>query len=236
MASYKKDINLLAAMTRKTPRVHPLAFIVPVLTFLGLGLLIASSVIWVTGQTTLLTLERDELQHYMDSPRVSEGQAEAVSLQAAATEVQARAAEVKGTLYNLSSYPDLSGEEFQTIFNFAGENIQLTEFNYDRRSGTLSFSASSQSVRGIPTFIAALRESGIFADVQYKGYVNGVRIETGGPVFDPITEVTTLPNIEIYEYLYQVSCLVANPTPGLPALDEAASSDVKDATTERSAE
>jgi hypothetical protein len=206
-------------MTKKKSRVNPFTIIVPIIIFLVLGGIIATSIVWITGQTALLTLQRNELKSYMNSTRVTEGQVEVANLNATAQEKQALASEVKSTLYNLSSYPDLSGDNLETVIAFAGENIELANFSYDRRTGTLTFSATSQSVRRMPVFIAALRECGIFSDVQYQGYVNGVRIDAGYPVYDPETDQTTLESYEIDEYRYQVSCLVVNPSATLPALD-----------------
>lgn len=234
LASYKKDINLLDAMTKKKSRVNPLALIVPIFVFLVLGAGIALSTFWITSQTVALTLERDSLQNYMTSSRVTEGQQEAQTLQAQVGQLQALASEVRGTLYNLSSYPDLTGEDFQAVFEMSGEDIELTHFMYDRRTGVLSFTATCESVRKIPVFVTALRDSGIFSDVQYKGYANETRTESGNPILDPVSKTTTIETWTVSEYHYDISCLVANPAPTLPALEEesAAEGDTEEGSSE----
>jgi hypothetical protein len=216
MATYKKDINLLAAMTKKKSRVSPLALIVPILVFVLLGAGIAVSTVYITSQTTELSLKRDDLQSYLDSPRVLDGQRQVASLKSEAERLQSLASQVRGTLYNLSSYPDLAGKDFQYIFELAGEDIELTHFSYDRRTGALHFSATCQSVRKIPIFVQSLRTCGIFSDVQYQGYVSETESVIGSPILDPVTDITTLSTYEIQEYRYEISCLVAYPVPTLP--------------------
>jgi hypothetical protein len=230
MASYKKDINLLAAMTKKKSRVSPLALIVPILVFLALGAAIAFSLYSISTQVANLTMQRDDLQRYMDSARVVDGQAEASSLRSQAEQVQSLATEVRGTLYNLSSYPDLTGEDFQAVFDLAGYDVELTHFTYDRRTGALNFSASCESVRRMPIFIQSLRGCGIFSDVQYTGYANDIRTETGSPILDPVSKTTTFETWEVSEYRYEVSCLVAYPAPALPPLPEAPAESTDDGT------
>jgi hypothetical protein len=222
MATYKKDINLLTAMTKKKPRVNPFALIIPLIVFVALGAGITVSIFEISAQTAQLTMQRDDLQTYLDSPRVANGKIEAQNLQAQANEVQALASEVKGTLFNLSSYPDLTGENIQAIYDLAGYEIELTHFSYDRRTGALSFSASCWSGRQVPYFVQALRECGIFSDVQYQGYANETHTVTGSPLLDPVTETYEFETWEEIEYHYEISCLVASPAPTLPPLGNGA--------------
>jgi hypothetical protein len=219
MASYKKDINLLGAMAQKKSRVSPFVIIVPILIFLMLGTLIVFSTSWYASTMATLTIERDTLQNYLDSTRVTDSQDKAEEVRLAAAEMGRRADEVAGTLYILSSYPDLGSEQFQAIFEFAGDNIELADYVYDRRTGILSFSATSASVRTMPRFVQSLRECGHFSDIQYRGYVRSVHIETGEPVTNPVTEVTTITSTEIVEYRYEVVCKLVGPVPSLPPVE-----------------
>jgi hypothetical protein len=219
VAGYKKDINLLDAMAQKTARVSPLAVAVPVVVFLVLGVFIALGVTWYTSTTTLLSAERTSLQQYLESARLNEAQNKAEELKAQAIEMQGLAGMVKDTLYSLSSYPDLYEEHFDFIFELAGDNIELADYRYDRRTGVLSFSATSPSVRHIPYFVQGLRESNYFSDIQYQGYVKGVRTEDGEPVINATTDVTTIPTIEVTEYRYEITCKLTGPAPALPPLE-----------------
>jgi hypothetical protein len=219
MASYKKDINLLGAMTRKKSRVSPLVIIVPIFIFLILGALIVFATFWYTSTMASLTIERNNLQSYIDSTRVTDSQDKAEEVRIAATEMGQRADEVVGMLYILSSYPDLGGEQFQAIFDFASDNVELADYVYDRRTGILSFSATSSTVRNIPRFVQSLRECGYFSDIQYRGFVRSTHLETGEPVLNPVTEVTTIVNTEIVEYRYEIVCKLVTPPPSLPPVE-----------------
>lgn len=219
MASYKKDINLLAVMTQRKSRINPLAVIIPIAVFLALGAGIFFGTIWYTTNMAELTFQRDDLKRYIESARVTNSQDNTRALRLAAEEMQLRANEVRETLYNLSSYPDLHGEQFQAIFDYAGDEIELSGYVYTRVSGTLSFSATSERVSRMPVFIQNLRESGLFSDVQYQGYVMGTRTESGTPVLDRTTDMMVTPTYTVTEYLYEVTCRVTTPTPALPPVD-----------------
>jgi hypothetical protein len=199
--------------------MSPFVIVVPIIVFLALGAALAFGLIWYTTLTATLTAERDSLQRYIDSSRVNDSQEKAQAARAEADLMKSRANEVKDTLYNLSSYPDLYGEHFYIIFGFAGADIELSEYVYDRRTGVLSFSATSPSVRRMPYFIQSLRECGTFSDIQYRGYVQGTRTEDGAPVTSPLTDITTIPTIEVIEYRYEITCKLVDPTPSLPPVE-----------------
>jgi hypothetical protein len=219
MATYKKDINLLSVMRRKRPRINPFAIIIPILVFVALGTAVVMGVLWFGNRITSLTLERDSLQSYIDSARLNDSQAETDRLRMQAEDMAFKANEVKSVLYGLSSYPDLSGEDFQVIFDYAGTTIELSGFTYDRRTATLSFSATATSVHAMPVYVQSLRECGIFSDVQYTGYVNSIRSVPGNTVTDEDGNETVV-NIEISEYRYDLTCQVAKPQPFLPPIEE----------------
>jgi hypothetical protein len=208
-------------MTQKKSRVSPLVIVVPTIVFLLLGALIAFSIVWYSTTMAVLTTERDTLQLYIESSRVEDSQEDAQALKAEADEMQARASEIKSTLLNLSSYPDLYGEHFRTIFDFAGYDVEVSEYVYDRRTGTLSFAAISPGVRRMPYFIQSLRDCGYFSDIQYRGYVRGTHSESGEPVIDELTDITTIPTIEVIEYRYEITCKLVAPVPSLPAVEGA---------------
>jgi hypothetical protein len=219
MATHKKDINLLAVMTNKTSRVNPLVIVVPIVVFVLLGALIMLSTFRYATTVATLVAERDSLQLYLDSTRVEDSTEKAEEYKALATDMEQRASGVKNTLYNLSSYPDLYGEHFDIIFELAGEDITLADYAYNRRTGVLSFSATSPSVRQMPHFVQGLRDCGYFADIQYRGYVRGTHTESGEPTIDPVTEITTIPSITVIEYRYEITCKLASPSPALPPVE-----------------
>ncbi|MDR1082797.1 MAG: hypothetical protein LBL27_02890 [Coriobacteriales bacterium] len=220
MASYKKDIDLLAVMAQKQARVSPLMVLVPIVVFLVLGALIALGIFWYLSTTAVLITERDNLQLYLDSTRVNNFQEEAAALEAQATEMEGQAEEVKGTLYNLSSYPDMYEEQFDIIFTLAGNDVTLSDYIYDRRTGILNFSASSTSVRRMPQFVQGLRDDGHFVDIQYQGYVKEVNAATGAVETRPTTETATTSSNKASEYRYEITCKLVGPNPVLPEVEE----------------
>jgi hypothetical protein len=220
VAAHKKDINLLASMTTtKKSRVSLLAILIPVIVFLILGALLAVGSFWYVTTTTALETERSELQFYLNSSRVETSHERENAARELAETTRRQAEDLKGTLYNLSSYPDLYGEHFDAIFALAGDDIHLADYAYDRRTGIMSFSASSQSVRRMPHFIKGLRDCEYFSDIQYRGYVRSSHNESGRPIIDPITDITTVPTISIIEYRYEITCQLTRPNPALPAVE-----------------
>jgi hypothetical protein len=211
-------------MTPRKSRAGLLAILIPIVVFLILGALLAVGTFWYLSTMTALGIERDELKHYLDSSRVEVSHEKEEEFKGLAAEATRRAEGVKGTLYSLSSYPDLRGEHFEALFSLAGDEVEVADYAYDRRSGVMSFSATSQSVRRIPHFVQGLRECGYFSDVQYRGYVRSTSTSSGSPVIDPVTDITTIPTISIIEYRYEITCQLVSPSPALPAVeaDEAA--------------
>ena len=207
MSSYKKDINLLAAMRHGEQRARRITVLLPVAIFLLFGVLVLASSLWFVGTVGRLTSQRDQLHQYLESERANSSEQQADGLKAQADEMQAQANEVSGNLLNLSTYPDIYREQFTVIYSLAGEDVEISNIAYDRRSGVLSFSASSFSVRRMPEFVKSLRDSGIFADVQYEGYVLGGSPGAGS---------AAIANGEVGGYVYELRCLLIKPVPSLP--------------------
>jgi hypothetical protein len=61
----------------------------------------------------------------------------------------------------------------------------------------------------MPGFVKSLRDSGLFADVQYQGYM------LGGNLTGP----STSGGDTVGGYVYELRCLVLAPTPTLPTVD-----------------
>ncbi|MDR0350949.1 MAG: hypothetical protein LBH64_05285 [Coriobacteriales bacterium] len=215
MATYKKDINLLAVMRRRRPRVNPLVIVIPILVALILGSGIGLGAMWLTTRVAALTIERNDLQSYLDSRRLEDSQNQADEARREADKMTALASEVKNTLYNLSSYPDLTGEDIDSLFNFAGIATDIADFSYDRRTGTLNFTASTVSVHTMPALVQTLRGCGIFSDVQYTGYASSTASEIISTSTDEDGVVTSITE-EVTVYHYALVCKVTKPQPFLP--------------------
>jgi hypothetical protein len=99
--------------------------------------------------------------------------------------------------------------------------------SYDRRTGILSFSASSENVTSFPGFVEALRATGLFADIQYRGYVKSSHTEIASQSTDEAGIVTTTYYTTV-EYGYTVVCQLAKPQPHLPDVPETEDDDAGD--------
>jgi hypothetical protein len=83
----------------------------------------------------------------------------------------------------------------------------MSGFAYDRTTGILSFNASCGSATRISIFIAELRSSGIFSDVNYSGYSGGTVTVPGEPQTASDGAITET-EVTVTEYTFNVSCRV----------------------------
>lgn len=199
-------------MRRGELRSRRVSVLLPVAIFLLFSILVIGSSLWFISTVTALTAQRDQLQQYLDNEQADNSGQPTDGLKLQADQMRAQANEVSGNLLNLSSYPDLYREQFTVIYSLAGEDVEISNIVYDRRGGILSFSASSYSVRRMPVFVKSLRDSGLFADVQYQGYVLGLNGQ------NPLAGAG---DGTVGGYVYELRCLVLAPLPELPALPDA---------------
>jgi hypothetical protein len=234
-----KDINLIVAQDRRhkiarEERIvavrQPLLILVLVLLLLGLGYY------YLHSKTIVLEDERNRLLGAINDPIIIADYNESLKLQDAALRMVAQKDELERILLNLSSYPDMQGGHFHTIYEYASGRIDISNVRYDRESGVLSFNAVSETVTGVPIFVAQLRMSYIFEDIKYEGYTEQVQSfsenlppkpeprldEFGNHVINPITEepvydlVPQTRSWTIRSYAFAVTALVKAPEPSLP--------------------
>jgi hypothetical protein len=98
-------------------------------------------------------------------------------------------------LKNLSSYPDLSREQFVAIYDLAGTSIDISKISYDRRTGILKFEATASELSSLPFFVQRMRASGMFADIQYRGYL---QTKTGSSYLGSSTSTNTTGSPQSY--------------------------------------
>jgi hypothetical protein len=234
-----KDINLIAAQDRrlkvaKEERAvavrQPMLILILVLLLLGLGYY------YLHAQTIVLEKEKNRLVDYLNDPITIADHNESLKLQDAALRMVAQKDELERVLLNISSYPDIQGGHFHTIYEYASGRIDISNVRYDRTKGVLSFNAVSDTVTGVPIFVAQLRMSYIFEDIKYEGYTEQVqsfseslppkpeprRDEYGNQVINPITEEPVYDLIPqtrswtVRSYAFAVTALVKAPEPSLP--------------------
>ncbi|MDR3316294.1 MAG: hypothetical protein LBS98_07475 [Coriobacteriales bacterium] len=200
----KKDINLYKVATGRVRTKSRRPLVISTILIVLAGALIAFGVYYCTSTITRLALERDDLNQYLESNLTLEQYNNSFEAQNEAEAMEGFTTQIKGTLLNISSYPEITGTDYQLIMGSAGSNITITGLRYERRTGILSFRAACSDTALVPHFIERLRTQGNFADVQYRGYVQS---DTG----------------ESTLYTYELECLVKKPTPTLPSIAEAAS-------------
>jgi hypothetical protein len=226
----RKDIDLFAVMKRRRPRVSLLAVALPLLGLPALAALVALGVLWLDGQVTTLNAERDGLRGYVEGRRLEDSRRRTGELRAQAEEMRLRADEVTGTLYSLSSYPDLTGTAIEAVHSLAGTDNELSGIVYNRRTGILNFTVVTEQLHAAPAFVQGLRKCGIFSDVQYTGYAHNARTtidrdESGrtgaaAPTGGENRATVTGSRHEVDEYHYAVTCQVAKPQALLPPLPQ----------------
>jgi hypothetical protein len=238
-----KDINLIAAQDRrqkaaKEERVvavrQPALILILVLLLLGLGYY------RLYTATNELEDEKKRLTGYLEDPITIEDYNSSITIQESAIRMVAQKDELANVLLNLSGCPDMQGGDFHLIYGYAGDSIKVSGVAYDRNSGVLSFMAASETVTGVPIFVAQLRTSAVFADIRYEGYSEQVQTfsqdltpkkeprldEYGNHVINPLTEELVydlIPQSRTYTvkaYQFAITALVKAPEPRMPGPGE----------------
>lgn len=212
----QKDINLIAAMTRsdKKPGGSSGRNIV-ILCIILFVLIVVVVTVLIGMQISSLTAEKEDLRLYVEDPSIVAQYQDSLAAQEKASIMAGQADTLKQVLLAVSSYPYLSSENIISILDYSENRVEIENFNFDRETGIVSFTASSSEPGVIPIFVAQLRLSKIFEDVQYQGYSGG---ETGSMGFsaDPITGEMIETGITRSNYAFAVTCLVVSPEPTVP--------------------
>jgi hypothetical protein len=230
LARNRKDINLLEVLESKKKLKISLSAIIG-LACIPLVAAVAVAVAFFLITTIAdLSEQRDRLNNYIESPQTQAAYQEALSAQDEAARLRADADAVMAALRHLSSYPDLYAEDYSRVFEFVGSDLKLSNFTYDRRSGVLRFNVTASDLVGLPRFAAQMRNSGIFAEVNYGGYTQtktsvpssntSSSSATAGTSGASSSAAAAQPTRETVSYYYSLSCLVTSPNATLPALPE----------------
>jgi hypothetical protein len=212
----QRDINLLTALDSKpkAKRLSPLVLITPLAIVV---FVVFAAGFYLSQQNIIFELEAEvaEVQRYNNDPSTNSQITQAQRASEQASTMQKRAADVAAPIQNLTTYPDLSAENYRTIYSLRDPFISIDNFSYDRTTGILTFRASSEQVNGVPYFIRRLRDTGIFVDISYSGYDTDVTT-----IRTPTTTTTTNEDGErvvessesvSYEtkYIFNVECAMA---------------------------
>lgn len=106
----------------------------------------------------------------------------------------------------MNSYPQLSKQIVDTVLKITS-TLDLKSMNYDQQSGELNLTVETKNVSQTNTFVASLRNSGLFADVKYSGYSENKQGATSD--LDPVTGVVNENNATATTtYVVTVACVL----------------------------
>lgn len=119
----------------------------------------------------MLTQKRiDKAEDYIDNPANQMAYADALDKQAEAGRLQSMVREGEDIWETIRSYPLANSKVEQEIVACAGDEVSITVNSYDAETGVYEFTAKSANVTIINEFITRLRESAVFANLEYSGY------------------------------------------------------------------
>ncbi|MDR1088189.1 MAG: hypothetical protein LBL23_02805 [Coriobacteriales bacterium] len=173
----QKEINFLTVLVgrRTRKKINASTLIMPCVLLLVV-LVGVGAFTYLSMATAQIDAQSDTIREYLNSPDTTRQLAEAQSTDTEAKSMAALAETTAAPIDNLASYPDLTTAQYTQILEYAGANIQLSTINYTRDTGSLTFSGTTEYVLSISTFIAQLRNSGLFSDVVYLGYSGSVPV------------------------------------------------------------
>jgi hypothetical protein len=218
----KKEINLLLAMDRQkvsSRKNKGVSIVVPIVVVVLVAVAMGAGYSYFYNNTSGIKAQKEAIELYLSDPATTAAYNESLTAQSEAARMTAEMSALRDVILNITSYPNLMGGDLDQVREIAGSRIKLSVMTYDKTSGVLSFNATSDTVTGVPLFIAQMRISGIFSDVQYQGYSESTRTEPGKPKIEydetgaPYEVPTTL---EFKEYNFAVTALVNAPTPYIP--------------------
>lgn len=166
----KQDINLYSKYikshkTEKTGMTIKTA--APIIIVLGVCAVISAVLLTMNYLTERKVNEAEE---FIGSPLHQKAYEEAMEKQAEAARIQSSLNEGKEIWEVIKSYPLPDTKVEQEILVCAGNEVAITVNSYDSETGVYGFTAKASDVTTINEFITRLRESSVFANLEYSGY------------------------------------------------------------------
>ena len=214
----QKDLNLLLAMSQGTTK-KSLNSMTILLIFLIVIVIaaVAAFLVFLNMEAKALEDEKQTIQMFTEDPNVIAQYNESIQAQGEAQRMTAQSEQLRQVLLGISSFPDLDSSAYYEIYRIASSRVTISDLAYDSTTGLLTFNAASDTASGVPIFIAQLRYTELFEDIQYAGYAEQTANVPGSTTIDPVTGVSTTTSVEVSEFTFAVTCLAKAPTPTLPA-------------------
>lgn len=112
---------------------------------------------------------------------------------------------------NMNSYPELTQEIVNGIFQATGTSVEVRSISYVQESAILSLNLRTPYLSQTDAVIRRLKETGLFADVQYSGYTSSDIVESSLSSAQPNTttnnqtpDISKMTDKELREYLAQM--------------------------------
>ena len=168
----RKKFNFAEAMKRKAVETVERTgmygvMVSSILAVLAALLLISASVI--LGNSGMRK-EISRLQFYTEQEENLEEYERLLTLRKKMEQYEAEISQMERVGEELLGNPQPDLEIFDTVRGQAG-TISCMNFQYSSEKGILSFSCYAENYHQIAGFVKKLRETGIFSDVEYSGYV-----------------------------------------------------------------
>lgn len=168
----QKDMNFLEryqiVVEGKEKATDPVKLFMPVL--IALGIIVVIFLI-VKGVDIGINISNKNLNSYITDTSNVTNYKQAVALSKEIKSVNTKEGELVSMMSAVKTYPSINTEFFSTMAATATANgITVGSMSYDNTTGLISYTATTTSVTAIPSYVAALRDTGLFSAVEYTGY------------------------------------------------------------------
>lgn len=166
----KKDINLYSRYVKSHKREKTgmsIKTAAPIIIVFGVCAAVTASLLIMNYLTERKVNEAEE---FISSPLNKKAYEDAVEKQAEAARIQSNISEGKAIWEVIKSYPLPNTKVEQEIVVCAGNKVAITVNSYDSETGVYGFTAKASDVTTINEFITRLRNSSVFANLEYSGY------------------------------------------------------------------
>lgn len=170
MVAESRDINFckrIERLEKEKPSTFRWKTMVPLFTVLGVCIILSAALI---GMNLMKAWKIDEADKYLKNKSNTIKQQEALEIESKLSEQSASIETGELGWKVIKSFPIANSNVQNTLLNCAGTEVAVTVDGYDAVTGIYEFTAMASDVTKIYDFINQLKETGVFADLEYSGY------------------------------------------------------------------
>jgi hypothetical protein len=169
----QKDINFLSVIDAKQDRQALSKFLLACIAVIA-AFLVLSLCVFVFGLVaqTGIQSEKNRIEEYLNDPNTLAALAASNVAANDLAEINKQNEALKSPISSIETHPLLRPNDIRTILNLEGSQVEIGVIYFNVESGLLEFTADieGENIEGVPYYITQLRNSGIYADVTYRGY------------------------------------------------------------------